>query len=231
MRTRLTLGSIAPVALLAAVAGAPIVAACGGGGGEAGGPQAPTATASAGPSGTITATPPDGGATPTGPVTGDAGQAPSVAMGPMKPIAASTMEADLKDLGLDTKALPALNKIERPKLMKVMQSFRKALGTTCNGCHEPNDFRAWTPNKKIAGKMWDEFARKLAFEDGKPLYCDSCHAGHMQFLDRHDKKELAKWMEDNYVAKLRRVDKKDHGCETCHGDPFEGQFLKTWAQK
>jgi hypothetical protein len=215
-------------ALLSAVAVAPIVAACGGADHGAG-PHVPTPPASGGPSSAAAATAPDGGAAPTGPSTTKPEGPAGSGAGPMKPITASAMETQIKELGLDMKALPALGKIERPKLMKVMQSFSKALGTKCEGCHEPNDFRAWTPKKKVAAKMWDEFVRKLALEDGSPLYCDSCHNGRMEFLDHHDKKELGKWMDTNFVSKLRRVDKQDHGCDTCHGDPFEGEFLKAWA--
>lgn len=208
--------------LLVCGVGAPVIAACGGGGPQP--PTSPTAT----PTASGTAPAPDGGAVPA--TTSTAGKPPEGPKEPMKAIAASQMEAQLKELGLDPKKLPPLGKMELPKMKKVMATFTKALGTTCNGCHDPNDFRAWTPKKKIASKMWDEFVVKLAREDGSALYCDSCHQGKMTFLDRHDKKDLGKWMDANFVGKIKRNDKKDNGCETCHGDPFEGDILKIWAK-
>ena len=150
----------------------------------------------------------------------------------MKAIATSSMAADLKEIGIDPKALPAsLSKLEPEKLRKVMKTFTKALGTQCNGCHDPNDFRAPTRNKKIASKMWTDFTKTLAMQDGSLLYCDSCHGGKMTFLDRHDKKALSAWMDDNFVSKMKKSNPKDkdHSCATCHGDPIEGQiFTNLW---
>lgn len=140
------------------------------------------------------------------------------------------MDADLKAIGLDPKSLPPLGKMEPEKLRKVMKTFTKSLGVQCKICHNGDDFRAPTPNKKVAEKMWDHFVRDLAMEDGSGLYCDSCHNGQMHFLDRHDKKALSGWMDANYVSKLKRVDQKEHGCETCHGDPFEGDILDGWKK-
>lgn len=140
------------------------------------------------------------------------------------------MANDLKELGLDVKNLPPLNKLEPATLRKVMNTFKKALGTNCNGCHDANDMKAPTPHKKIAARMWEDFTRKLKMEDGTALYCDSCHQGKMEFLDKHDPKALGAWMDQNYVGKLKRADKKDHGCETCHGDPFDPKFLAKWAK-
>jgi hypothetical protein len=110
-----------------------------------------------------------------------------------------------------------------------MKTFTKALGVTCAGCHDTKDFHAPTPHKKIATHMWNEFTRTLLLEDGRPLYCDSCHGGRPQFLARHDLNALAEWMQENFVDKSKRADKKDHGCETCHGDPIEPKiFTKLW---
>ena len=215
------------------------VAACGGGGGETGpGPQTPsTAPSSTG------AAPSDAGAStaPTGVPTGAAGGSgdagastaatpPAPATGPMNAIKVSAMEADLKTLGLDVKKLPPLNKLEPEKLRQVMKLFTKSLGVQCTGCHDANDFRAPTPNKKVASHMWNDWVRGFAMEDGGALYCDSCHQGHMKFLDRHDKKALSGWMDANFVSKLKRTDKKDNGCETCHGDPFDPKFLARWEK-
>jgi hypothetical protein len=150
----------------------------------------------------------------------------------MKPIVPSAMAADLAAIGLDPKKLPPLDKIEPQKLRKVMKTFTKALGVQCSACHDADDFKAATPKKAVATRMWNDFSRGLTFADGSPLYCDSCHQGRMESLDHADKKALSKWMQGEFVDKVKRVDGKEHGCETCHGDPFEGPFLDTvWAKK
>lgn len=137
--------------------------------------------------------------------------------------------------GVDIKALPDdLDTIaaDRTKLHAVMTSFTIALGTTCEGCHVKAgtkvDFAADSPKKKIAKGMWTNFVRALKKQDGSAIYCDSCHQGKMQFLDRADNRSLGAWMKDNFVSKLVRVDGKDHSCKTCHGDPFDGSFIEKW---
>ena len=147
-----------------------------------------------------------------------------------KEIRATAMAADLQALGLDPKNLPELQKLEPEKLRKVMKLFSKSLGVRCNDCHKDDDFKAATPMKQVAIHMWNDWVRRLTFEDGSPLFCDSCHQGKKEMLDRSDKKALSGWMEANFVTKLRRTDKKEHSCETCHGDPFEGRFLAAWKK-
>jgi hypothetical protein len=225
--------SLVPAFLVSTtLAAAAAAAACGGG--ETGpGAQVPTASAPAptetAPAGsappTASATAP-GSAAPTATATGTAAAPPVV--GPMTAIKPSAMADELKALGLDPKKLPPLDKMEPEKLRKVMKTIAKAVGTQCTGCHDANDFKAWTPNKRVASHMWNDWVRGLVPADGSVLYCDSCHQGHVKFLDRSNKKALGKWMQDNFVDKLKRVDKKDHGCETCHGDPFDGDFLAKW---
>jgi hypothetical protein len=120
------------------------------------------------------------------------------------------------------------------KLKAVMTSFTIALGTTCTGCHEGSgnriDYEAETKNKKIAKKMWSEFVRKLQKKDGGAIYCDSCHQGKMEFLDRADDRSLGAWMQENFVDKLARTDRAEHACTTCHGDPFSGDILEKFSK-
>jgi hypothetical protein len=150
--------------------------------------------------------------------------------GPMKPLAPSTMLADLTALGLDPAALPPLDKLPPETLRKVMKTFSKALGARCSDCHT-KDFAAPTERKTIAIGMWDHFVRDLATKDGAPIYCDSCHQGTLTpLLDRHDDKVLEHWMDENFVRGLKRRDGKKHDCATCHGDPFEGHFMRTWLK-
>jgi len=202
------------------------------GGGETGpGPQVP--------SGSVATTPPSVSATPTSPTGTTTGSAPTAtgttatppSVGPMNPIKASAMGDELKALGLDPKKLPPLAKMEPEKLRKVMKIITTSVGGQCTTCHDANDFRAWTPNKKVASHMWNDWVRGLSLEDGSVLFCDSCHQGHMKFLDKKDKKELSKWMDANFVSKMKRLDKKEHGCETCHGDPFDPKFLDKWENE
>lgn len=120
------------------------------------------------------------------------------------------------------------------KLKAVMTSFTIALGTTCTGCHvsagNEVDYEAPTPKKKIAKKMWSEFVRKLQTKDGGAIYCDSCHQGKMEFLDRADDRSLGAWMQENFVDKLARTDGAAHACTTCHGDPFRGAILEKFSK-
>jgi len=148
----------------------------------------------------------------------------------MKAIVASAMAEDLKKLGIDPLKPPPLNKLSPDVVRKLMPTFAKALGVKCEGCHDTNNFKAWTANKRVASKMWSEFVVGMKMADGGPLYCDSCHGGKAEFLDRHDKKALSAWMDANYVSKLKRADGKDHSCDQCHGDPFEPKFLAAWAK-
>lgn len=213
--------SIFPFASLAVAVTFGAALACGGGDGPQGpGPQVPSATP------TDTATPPAASsAAPAGTAANPHGE-----KGPMKDVAPSAMGEELKAIGLDPANLPALNKMEPDKLRKVMKLFAKSLGVQCTGCHAGTDFRAPTEHKKIAAKMWEKWVVGLSFETGAPVFCDSCHQGHMEFLDRGDKKALSGWMEKNFVSKLKRKDAKDHGCETCHGDPFENKFVDAWGK-
>jgi Cytochrome c7 and related cytochrome c len=224
MRTSSLLGNATLVLALGLSGLAP---ACGGASGTTPGAQAPSATPSATPSGTAVAT-----GSPGAPASSGAVSTPTTApaAGPQQPLMATAMAADLKALGFDPGNLPALNKMAPDKLRQVMKTFSKALGTKCTGCHDGNDFRAATRNKTLATKMWDQYVRGLAFEDGAPVYCDSCHQGKMEFLDRHDKKALGKWMETNFVAKLKRTDKRESGCESCHGEDLDMHFLAKWAK-
>ncbi len=149
-------------------------------------------------------------------------------MGPMKPIATSAFAEDLKKLGIDPLKPPPLNKLTPDTIRKLMPSFAKSLGVKCAHCHDTNDFKASTPKKRVASKMWQELVVGMRMDDGTPLYCDSCHGGKAVFLDRHDMKALSAWMDTNYVKKLTRSDKKEHSCEQCHGDPFEPKILAQW---
>ncbi len=150
--------------------------------------------------------------------------------GPMKPIAATTMEGDLKALGLDPAALPALDQLPPEQLRKVMKTFTKALGARCTDCHVEGDFAAATPRKAIAVGMWNHFVREVSMANGTPVYCDSCHQGHLTpLLDRHDDKALSHWMETNFAKGLNLRSGKKNECKTCHGEPFDGVFLKRWA--
>lgn len=204
-------------------------AACGGG--EPGpGPQVPGTAVPSGPRSTSTA-PPIGTAPPatsgSAAIVPPSGTAPPP-MGPMTPITKSAFAEDLKKLGIDPLKPQPLNKLSSDTIRKLMPTFAKSLGVKCAACHDTDNFKTWTPKKRVAARMWNEFVVGMAMEDGSPLYCDSCHGGKMEFLDRHDKKALSGWMDANYVKKLKRTDKKEASCEGCHGDPFEARFLATW---
>jgi hypothetical protein len=214
-------------ALLASLALAAPLAACGGGMPQPptapGLPGEPTATPKATASAAGTTTPPTAS-------TGGAAASPAPAFtGPMGNLEASKLVGDLEGLGLDPRNLPALDKLDPKVLRKVMSTFTKSLGVQCGGCHAGDNFAAPTPMKNVARKMWNEYVRGHTM-NGQPVYCDSCHQGHEKMLNRTDKKALSAWMEANFVKKLDRKDKKEIECGTCHGDPFEGSFLSAWRE-
>jgi hypothetical protein len=198
---------------------------------EGPGPQVPVGASSGGSPSAVDAGAVPRPTTPSGSATTGASTVPPTGTVAMKTPVGSAMAEDLKKLGLDPLHLQPLNKLSPDVVRKLMPTFSKALGVKCEACHDTNNFKAWTPKKKIAAGMWQKFVVELALEDGTPLYCDSCHGGHMAFLDTHDKKALSAWMDTNYVSKLKRTDKKEHSCDTCHGDPFEGKFLAQWSMK
>ena len=152
---------------------------------------------------------------------------PTPAPPPAPPtVSGSQLTADLAAAGLDPRALPPLDTLDPRTRIKVMKTFTRALGVQCNFCHDTSNYEASTPNKRIAARMWSDFVRGLALRDGSVLYCDSCHAGHSEILDRSDIPKLRAWMAENFVGKLQRTDGAEHRCRTCHGDPFQGDIFK-----
>lgn len=156
--------------------------------------------------------------------------------GPMVLVQPSTMLERLRAVGLDPKNLPPFEKLERRQLGAVMRTFEDSLGLKCIGCHDlsaytsRSDYRRPSPRKNAAKRMWNDFVRVLSLEDGSPIYCDSCHQGSVQTLDRRDKGLVSSFMDDVFVGKLKRLDGKDHECGTCHGDPPEFRFLASWRK-
>ncbi len=215
------------------------LAACGGGAAEGPAAANPGVTGSPGAAGSSSAAPSSVGSTspPTGgsPSASPSSAASAGALTPahvaieLKAPIPTAFAADLKAIGLDPAKLPPMAKLEPKALRSVMKLLAKSLGAKCGDCHQEGDFAAPTPRKKVAAKMWDEFAAKLSFDDGTPLFCDSCHEGRIKQLDRTDKKLLSQWMDANFVVKLKRKDGKDHGCETCHVD-MDMTFLVSWSK-
>lgn len=148
--------------------------------------------------------------------------------GPMVVVQPSAMLDRLRAVGLDPKSLPPFEKLERRQLGAVMKTFEVSLGLKCIGCHDLEDFKKPSPRKRAAKRMWDDFVRVLAMEDGSAVYCDSCHQGSVQVLDRRDKGLVSSFMDDVFVGKLKRIDGKEHDCGTCHGDPPDFRFLAGW---
>lgn len=151
--------------------------------------------------------------------------------GPMVVVQPSTMLDRLRVAGLDPKNLPPFEKLERRQLGVVMKTFAASLGLKCIGCHDLDDFKKPSARKEAAKRMWNDFVRVLVLDDGAPVYCDSCHQGSVQVLDRRDKALVSSFMDDIFVGKLKRADGKDHDCGTCHGDPPEFKFLSTWRKR
>jgi hypothetical protein len=151
--------------------------------------------------------------------------------GPMVLVQPSTMLDRLRATGLDPKNLPPFEKLERHQLGVVMKTFAASLGLKCIGCHDLENFKKPSPRKEASKRMWNEFVRVLVLEDGSPVYCDSCHQGSVQVLDRRDKGLVSSFMDEIFVGKMKRADGKEHECGTCHGDPPDFKFLSTWRKR
>ncbi|HXX70075.1 MAG TPA: cytochrome c3 family protein [Polyangiaceae bacterium] len=141
----------------------------------------------------------------------------------------TALGAELQALRLDPQSLPPIEKLEPRALRGVMRLIAESLGIKCEQCHEERDFGAPTRRKKIAARMWDEFVVKLAMADGSSLFCDSCHQGRVQELDRRDAQALSTWMDANFVARLSRKDGQAQSCETCHID-MNMRLLSDWGR-
>jgi hypothetical protein len=213
--------------LLAALAVAALAAACGPtppAEVPAGGTAQPAASGAPGPSPAASVAP---GPSPS--ATAAAGVAPPVGTGSNSPLQASALVADAKKLGIDfTKPMSQLPFAQKKQVMPLL---KKALGfTECTGCHVEGDFKRETRNIKIARKMWDKFVVALRDEKGEPIFCDSCHAGKQQHLDRADKAATKNFMHTDYELKMTRADKSKHACASCHGTDVEIRiFEKMWS--
>ena len=149
-----------------------------------------------------------------------------------KPLVASSQGDNLKGIGLDPNALPTLDQLSPEQLRKVMGTFTKSLGVDCKFCHKGADFAAPTEHKKIAERMWNEWVHGVKLKSGSaetPMYCDSCHQGRAEFLDKTSHEELAKWMKAEFVGRMDRGAEAT-SCKTCHGEPFDPAFLEKWGK-
>ncbi len=171
------------------------------------------------------------GTTATPATTASAAPAPPTSLAPteMKAPMASAVGAELTALGLDPKNLPPIEKLEPRALRGVMKVMARSLGLRCAECHVDGDFAAPTRRKKIAARMWNEFAARLTLADGSPLFCDSCHQGKAKLLDRSDKKALGKWMQAAFIDDVARKDGQPGKCENCHVD-WNMTFLTSWGR-
>jgi hypothetical protein len=148
-----------------------------------------------------------------------------------------------------TKAKAADKKAgDTKRVHAIMESFTESLGVKCSYCHAPKvdadgnpvngtngkpslDFEVETPEKRVAERMWNEWVVNFRFADSdSPVFCDSCHQGTAQFLDRAEPRKLDVWMKENFTAKLVDPDGNAVKCANCHGKPFDKEFLESWKQ-
>jgi Cytochrome c7 and related cytochrome c len=146
------------------------------------------------------------------------------------PLVASSYLGELAKIGINVDKATDLSKIPMREKKKLMPLFQRSLGYgQCTGCHAQNDFQKVTRNMEIARGMWNHFVAALRDDKGAPVFCDSCHQGKAKFLNRADKKAVARYMDAEYEHKLTRADKKDNNCETCHGPDMETKIIaKLW---
>jgi hypothetical protein len=149
---------------------------------------------------------------------------------PAPPPRASAFVADLQKAGLDLEALPDSPRLLPPALRdRVMDSFTVSLGyEQCSECHVGTDYAKPTEKKTLALGMWQTFVTQLTLADGQPLWCDSCHQGRAEFLQRGNDDGLAAWMNENYVGALARKAGGTHSCASCHGAPFRAEIFAGW---
>jgi hypothetical protein len=209
--------------------GLSVMVACGGAGAVAPSPTPMTSPAAAASSSAPASTSSAANAAPATSATPLATGAQVQAHVAMRPPIPSALGADLQALGVDPKNLPPIDKLDPKGLRGAMTLLARSLGAKCSDCHAEGDFAAPTRRKKIAAKMWNEFAAKLTTAEGSAVFCDSCHQGRIVQLDRTDKKALAKWMDANFVDGLKRKDGTAEECESCHVD-MEMRFLAKWGQ-
>ncbi len=162
-------------------------------------------------------------------------------------------DVSFREAFAEAKAADKKENAERGKsrVSLIMKSFTESLGVECKDCHAQKlgtdgkplqnaegkpqlDYHVKTEMVSMAERMWDEWVAKFRFADDEtqPVFCDSCHQGKSQFLDRSlDEKALAGWMKANFNSKFKKVG--DSGeldavrCSTCHGKGIE-PFLDGW---
>lgn len=156
---------------------------------------------------------------------------PGKSEGPVAaPLVASNYLGELSKIGIDLNKATDLSKIPMREKKKLMPLFQRSMGYgQCTGCHAENDFQKVTRNIEIARGMWSHFVASLRDDKGGAIFCDSCHQGKSKFLNRANKKAVARYMDAEYEHKLTRADKKDNSCETCHGPDMEMKIIeKLW---
>ncbi|MGQ0507455.1 MAG: multiheme c-type cytochrome [Myxococcaceae bacterium] len=145
-----------------------------------------------------------------------------------RPVSPTTLTAKLAAAGVDLNNPPDLTALTPGQRQIVMTTFTAALGVDCSYCHLPN-FADPTPMKNISRHMWREFVVDLKLTGAGALYCDSCHHGSAQVLDRTNAQATSAFMATEFLGKLARRDATAHSCSTCHGNPFDPSFLAAWA--
>lgn len=220
-------GSIG-LALALALAG--LASACGPSTPDVQNPPAPTGepTATAAPTASDAPT-----AAPTASAAPTTTAEPTAPPGPAGPaVKASAFAEKLKNAGFDLAKLPPkIDKMTDGQKKKIMPLFVEALGyKDCTGCHVEGDFKKKTRHLEIAEHMYDEFVAKLRDEKGNAtVFCDSCHDGKSEFLNRSDRAAVNKYMDVEYVGHFTRADKTNQECSSCHTDTFEMKiFDKVW---
>ncbi len=148
---------------------------------------------------------------------------------PMPEIRGTSFEADLKGLGLDPAKLPKFADLTKEQKKGLMPFFAKSLGIPCSGCHAG---AAETPNMRAAKKMWDQWVVGFTVTGGHPglAFCDSCHQGKKEFLDRSNHDAIAGWMKTNFVDHHVSGSAPGTGCARCHGEPFQAKFVADWKK-
>ena len=159
----------------------------------------------------------------------DGANSSETSFGAMTAVRPSAQGERLRALGLNPAQLPQMAALSPVQRFQVMKLISESLGVECEHCHQGEDYRASTPQKDVARFMWNEMTAPRSLKDGE-LFCDSCHQGTVENLDRTRRERVEAYMSQEYVGKLVRRDTRESvKCSDCHGEPFQNQlFEKSW---
>jgi hypothetical protein len=119
------------------------------------------------------------------------------------------------------------------EVVEIMTETARALGVTCDYCHERGDFARSTPKKEVANWMATKLSPSLRRRDGAAVSCADCHAsegrGVAKILGepRHQGRSV-EWMTTVLSERFETALGTPLYCRTCHLENLgQAGFAKT----